>query len=450
MTRSLGPARALLAARAAYVLGENSLGGATKAAPTLYPHQWSWDAGFTALGLARLDVRRAAGELDALFRGQWRNGMLPHIVFAADPGDYFPGPGWWGCAEASADAPRTPATSGLCQPPVHALAAERIVELAQRRGDRAVAAEWLADCYPRLLAWHRFLARSRTDPGSGLLVIYHGWESGLDNSPRWDGPYGRVQVGPDLPAYTRRDVGHVGDRAQRPTDREYDRYLWLVEEARRAGFDPERMRAVLSFQVGDVLFTAVFAVACDVLADLADQLDRVDPGTAEELRGYAARARTAVLAQVDPATGLAGDLDLRTGEPLRTQTVAGFAPLVAGGVPDALRTHLVDLLLGPAWAGHPGLRWPLPPSTSPEAAYFQPRTYWRGPVWPVMSWLLDWALRREGATDAADRLRRAGLEQLAEGSFAEYYEPFTGEPLGSARQSWTAAVALDWLLEDAR
>jgi hypothetical protein len=29
--------------------------------------------------------------------------------------------------------------------------------------------------------------------------------------------------------------------------------------------------------------------------------------------------------------------------------------------------------------------------------------------------------------------------------FAEYFEPFTGEPLGSLDQSWTAAVALDLL-----
>jgi hypothetical protein len=28
------------------------------------------------------------------------------------------------------------------------------------------------------------------------------------------------------------------------------------------------------------------------------------------------------------------------------------------------------------------------------------------------------------------------------GDFGEYYEPFTGEPIGSLAQSWTAAVAL--------
>jgi hypothetical protein len=33
-------------------------------------------------------------------------------------------------------------------------------------------------------------------------------------------------------------------------------------------------------------------------------------------------------------------------------------------------------------------------------------------------------------------------------SFAEYFEPFTGEPPGSSEQSWTAAVVLDWLAAD--
>jgi GH15 family glucan-1,4-alpha-glucosidase len=42
-------------------------------------------------------------------------------------------------------------------------------------------------------------------------------------------------------------------------------------------------------------------------------------------------------------------------------------------------------------------------------------------------------------------LRGATLEQLAEGEFAEYYEPFSGEPLGARHQSWTAAAVLDWL-----
>ena len=117
--------------------------------------------------------------------------------------------------------------------------------------------------YPKLLAWHRFLVRERADKETGLLTLFHGWESGTDNSPRWDAPYANVVPGPDLPPYERRDKSHVADASQRPTDAEYDRYLWLIEEAKRAGYDAARLRESGSFQVGDVLFTAIFAPGCD-------------------------------------------------------------------------------------------------------------------------------------------------------------------------------------------
>lgn len=118
-----------LAREAAKVLRLNDMGGWTKAAPELHPHQWSWDSSFIAIGLAQLDVRRAAQGLETLFAHQWRTGKVPHIIFNQDapPESYFPGPEHWACAAAS---PAPPYTSCLSQPPVHAIAALRIWEAA--------------------------------------------------------------------------------------------------------------------------------------------------------------------------------------------------------------------------------------------------------------------------------------------------------------------------------
>ncbi len=126
--------------------------------------------------------------------------------------------------------------------------------------------------------------------------------------------------------------------------------------------------------------------------------------------------------------------------------MAGFAPLVAGDLEEARLRTLLDTLESGAFLGNPDLRFRVPPSSSPDEPRFHPRSYWRGPVWPVMTWLLWWSLLRSGQTDRAGTLRKASLEELAAGSFAEYFEPFTGEPLGSDYQSWTAAVVLDWLV----
>jgi glucosylglycerate hydrolase len=437
-----------LAARAAYILRDNSTGLITKAAPALYPHQWSWDAAFNAIGLATVDLPRARLELDSLFAGQWRNGMVPHIVFDPAADGYWPGPAQWECARYSEEAPDHTATSGICDPPVHAIAVDRILAVAKAASEPEyeVTQGWAAHLYPRLLAWHRFLTRERADKATGLMTLFHGWESGTDNSPRWDVPYAGVVVGPDLPSYVRRDKAHVSNAAQRPTDGEYDRYLWLVEEAKQASYDAGLLRETGSFQVGDVLFTAIYAAASDLLAKLATQLRK--PDDAAELKDYAAQARAAVFCHIDEASGLAADVDLKTGTWLRTETIAGFAPLIAGAMPRHTRQRLVSLLTGPRWAGHPGLRWALPPSTSPESPAFNPECYWRGPVWPVVTWLLTWALHRDGEAGVAERMREVSLEQLGDETFAEYYQPMTGAPLGSLNQSWTAAAALEWLLEE--
>jgi hypothetical protein len=122
-----------LSAQAGQILRRNDMEGWTRAAPSLYPHQWSWDSAFIAIGLAHLDTRRAAQELRTLFAHQWKTGKVPYIVFnpKAPPESYFPGADHWACAASSPDAPPAPPyTSCLCQPPVHAIAALRIWEVA--------------------------------------------------------------------------------------------------------------------------------------------------------------------------------------------------------------------------------------------------------------------------------------------------------------------------------
>ena len=75
----------------------------TLPSPNLYPHQWSWDAAFVAMGYSHYDTRRAMDEMDALLRGQWRNGNIPHIVFNPSAVEsYFPGPDFWKIDRAGA------------------------------------------------------------------------------------------------------------------------------------------------------------------------------------------------------------------------------------------------------------------------------------------------------------------------------------------------------------
>jgi hypothetical protein len=429
------------------VLRRNGLKSWTKPAPSLYPHQWSWDSAFIALGLAHVDNRRATDELETLFTGQWSTGKVPHIVFnpEAPPKSYFPDAERWNSSALSEDAPSGPRTSGLCQPPVHAIAVRRIWQTARGKDEDRVARarSFLSGNYRRLFAWHHYLTTARDPEGSGLVTIYHPWESGTDNSPRWDAALERISVG-EVPSYTRYDLKHVTDPSHRPTDSEYDRFLWLLELLKRVRYDESDIYERHPFLVKDVLFSAILVAANEALLEISEVVEapREDRGLIE---GWIERGRAGLEEQWDPHLGLCLDQDVLAGERLRVRTVAGFAPLIAGGLERSRLSDLLYTLDSKAFCGNPRLRYQLPPSTSPEEPGFHPRSYWRGPVWPVANWLFWWSLLRAGESEKAQRIRRETLEELSEGGFAEYFEPFTGEALGSREQSWTAAVALDML-----
>jgi hypothetical protein len=393
-------------------------------------------------------VRRAANELRTLFAHQWATGKVPHIVFnpEAPPHSYYPGAEHWACAAASPDAPPAPPyTSCLTQPPVHAIAVRHIWEAAGRENEESLshARAFLQDIYPRLFAWHRYLATFRDPERSGLVTIYHPWGSGTDNSPRWDAALAAVEVG-ELPPYPRYDLQHVGDPSQRPTRADYDRYLWLVRLVKMAGCDEQTIYHSHPFLVKDVLSSAILVAANEALLEIAEVVGAPN-GDRELIEEWIERGRRGLDERWDPGLKLCLDYDLRADEPLRVRTVAGFAPLIAGKQSSERLEALLEVLDSPAFMGHPKLRWPLPPSTSPQEPGFRPRSYWRGPVWPVINWLLWWSLLRAGKPELAEHLRWTSLEQLSSGGFGEYFDPYTGDPLGSTRQSWTAAVALDWL-----
>lgn len=431
-----------LALRAAEILRANDTGALIKAAPSLYPHQWSWDAALVSIGLAHIDLDRAVAELRHLFRGQWRNGMIPHIQYNPDVDKqaYFPDADRWSSQLVSTDAPRDIDTSGIIQPPVHAMAVRQLCEMAGGERARAIAREFFVP----LREWHRYLLSARDPENSGLVTIVHPWESGMDNSPRWDAVLARIDVPmDDLPPYTRRDLAHVADPSQRPTNADYDRYLWIVEVLKRGQYRVEAIYDSLPFRVKDVFTSAILVAANESLmhigtlaeADLED-LDLIDEWIQHGRRGLAESWQ----ADIDKCL----DTDLVTDEPIDVDTIALLSPIFAGQLSPAVRERMKSLWLGPAMTGASELRWPLPPTTSVTAEQFNPTRYWRGPVWPVINWLVWRAWNRMGEFEIADSLRHTALEQIAESGFFEYMNPITGEGLGSDGQSWTAAAVLDW------
>lgn len=434
-----------LARKAEEVLRANDTGRIIKASPTLYPHQWSWDAGFVAVGMANVDPERALQEMRSLFSGQWKNGLIPHIVFNPDVDEdaYFPGPARWDVRRISTDAPEEVATSGIIQPPVHALAIREAIEQFPREEQFALADVW----FDRLFRWHQYLMTARDPETSGLITIVHPWESGMDNSPRWDDALARVVVPEgELPPYTRRDLQHVEDPFQRPTNADYDRFMWLVEVLKENKYDVTSIYSQLPFRMKDVFASAIFVQANEALMWLA-QLADADIDDLTIIESWIDRGRDGLRRQFDDESGMCLDRDLVSGKSARVSTIAGFAGVVAGGLTGEARTQLKALWGSAAFVGNGAVQYPLPPSTAFDDPGFVRTRYWRGPTWPVINWLLWRSWRKMGETDLAEALRAASLAQIESSGFAEYMDPVSGAALGSDNQSWTAAAVLDWCAE---
>ncbi|MFE2607964.1 MGH1-like glycoside hydrolase domain-containing protein [Streptomyces mirabilis] len=463
--------------RAARVLEGNWTGTSTVPSHGLYPHQWSWDSAFIAIGLRHLSPLRAQTELETLLGAQWGDGRIPHIVFNPSvPLDaYFPSPDFWRSSTAgrAAGAPRTVQTSGIVQPPVHALAAW-LVHQADPGLSRSRS--FLSRMYPRLAAWHRYLLHRRDLGGGGLASVVHPWEQGMDNSPCWDAPLSRVT--PAAPrSFRRADLDH-GSAEDRPTDLDYGRYVRLATDYRDGGYAD----GAGEFAVEDPAFNALLIASEHALAAIAQELGAA--GTARHAR--AERLTAALVERLwDPAEGMffcrdvyggdgrggdardegesgalgserrsrqsgahASEQRSRAGALIPERSVAGLLPLILPALPRDIAATLVRTAGGPHFRLGGVAR--LAPSYDLTGHAFDPHRYWRGPAWFNTNWLLERGLRLHGEHGRAEELRAALLETADTSGFAEYVDPYTGEACGALGFSWTAALTLDLLHEPAR
>jgi glycogen debranching enzyme len=434
-----GPAEAngALTRDALAVLDANWDGGSTRPSPRLYPHQWSWDSACIAIGRSRFDQDRAERELRSLFAAQWANGLLPHIVFSDGDGQYFPGPEFWQ-AHRSPDAPAGLNTSGIVQPPIHATAALRVYRHAR---DRSQAARFLDDLMPGLAAWHAYLYRHRVRGDDGLAEIWHPWESGMDNSPLWDDALARIVLTAEqVPDYQRIDV-QLAEASERPSDDEYDRYAYLVGLFRSHDYRADEIRAACPFALQPVLFNALLAQAGRDLAEIARIV-----GERPEPFDEAAEWTSAGLDSLwDEEHAVYADHDLTTGRPVPVRTAAGLSPMHAG-VPNAERAARIVARLADSRIDLGDGLWAVS-SLAPGDPGFQPTRYWRGPVWPILNWVLHSGLVRYGYRELAEPLRRGLIGLCRRSGFWEHYSPVTGRGHGGEQFAWTAALVLDLMHE---
>ena len=411
--------------QAEQVLRRNDRGTYTVPTHGLYPFQWNWDSALSALGLAHFDEDRAWTEIDTLFAHQWEDGMVPHIIFHQHDDGYFPGPDVW-------KTDRAVPTSGITQPAVAGFAIKRLYD---RASDREAAASRAKALLPRIHAWHEWFFRCRDPEGTGLVAIIHPWESGRDNSVDWDEAFARVPT-EGVEPFKRRDIDHA-DPAHRPTQAQYERYIWLVQTFRGLGWDNTLLHDASPFRVVDPGFNGILFRACADLADLAEELD--EPEIASQSRKFAERGIQAMETLWSETHGQYLCYDRAIGQLIDSASIGGllaaFAPIpehrsraIAGRIDDL--GNKAKFMV---------------PSHDPSAAAFDHLRYWRGPVWLVVNYMIADGLQNAGQKAVVDRIVEDSIRLIETSGIAEYYSPITATPCGGSQFTWTAAMVLEFV-----
>ncbi len=343
---------------------------------SVYPWQWLWDSCFHALIWAELgEGDRGVAELGNALAHQDASGFVPHMTYHDDP-------------RARSDFWGRPGTSSITQPPLYGHAVAELV----RRGLA------VPDLVVDRAAWGlRFLLERRARTPGGLVSVVHPWETGCDDSPRWDGwcpgGFDRIRfkaVKGDLMATIERDDGGAP----------------LANPAFAVG--PAGFNALVAWNAREL----APVVGDDRLLDQADELAAaIDACWAPDVVTWA-----------DDGPHGSG----------RVRTADGLLPVLLGG---PHREDALAALVDPAGLGG---GFGVAGTDRREPAY-DPLGYWRGGVWPQLTYLL-W--RGAAGHPAADVLADGLVTGAMRSGLAEYWHPDTGEGLGATPQSWTGLALL--------
>ena len=344
--------------------------------PTTYPWQWLWDSCFHAVVWAHLGDERALRELRSALSTQGDDGFVPHVRYGAGP---FPHAAFWERRDAST----------ITQPPLYGHAVAELTRLGMAPDDELV---WRAQ-----QGVEHLLRRRRRSPG-GLVELCHPWESGCDDSPRWD------------------DVIPAG----RSPEAWYALKGELVTSIERAASGAPLHNP--GFAIGSVGFSALVAWnALEVASVTGD--DSLVASARELADAIDARWDADLLTWIDDGPTAAGSGRIRTLDALLPSLLHPRAEVFSA---------LTDAAAYGAPCGPRGVH--------ADEPTHEPSTYWRGPAWPQLTYLLWLAATSSGSDEVGSALVRSILAGAERSGFAEYWDADTGAPLGAVPQTWSTLV----------
>lgn len=334
--------------------------------PGKYNGVWNWDSAFHALAVSCFDPKLAYEQFEIFFDFQGEDGIFPDVIYADGT-----------------------VKDNYSKPPVLPWAFIEVYEKCPYPDLLSRA----YNCFCKNLDfWNHF----RRDENYGLYYYdcrridgnwqtHQKWESGMDNSPRWD-----------------KGVSQ-----------------WLAVDLNGfmvMFFDSLRRMAALLKLKKDAAFWQ-------------KESDALRKKINESLWC--------------PDKNCFTDRDRFTGAFSDVLSSASYVALFSGCADTEKSAQMNDNACNTA------LFFPSMPTVAINSGAFSPSDYWRGPVWLNFVYFACEGLRKYGYSATAERIKEYTLNVCAneKRSIFEYYNALTGEGLGAESFGWSAAFIIELILD---
>ena len=387
----------------------------------LYPAQWNWDSGFIALGYSYFNLNFALKELNTLLDGQWKDGMVPHILFHSTKTDYYPNYTAWNCGNKIH-------SSGITQPPILATILKEI--LIKNKINKTQLSN-IIEIIQKIRKYHEWFIKFRDPKKTGLVSILHPWESGYDNSPIWDEPMNKVKIEKNI-KYERAD-NKVINPDYRPLNIDYDRYVTIKNNLKKNKYNPKKVYKESFFNVVDVGFNSIFLKANKDLVTLLDTFNL----NKNKINNYIKLTEKNFLNLYDKKKETFFSKDIKNKRRIYIPSITNYFVLFADLNNNKINKKLIKNL-----KKHNAKEKYFFSSIKPNHNSFEEKRYWRGPVWINCNWFIYKGLKNKDKF-YSDKIKNKTIQLLEKKGFFEYFSCKNGKPMGAKNFSWSAALYLD-------
>ncbi len=348
--------------------------------PFMYPSQFFWDEFHHSIILSNLkDTEIPYQFIKNMAAIQAPDGGIPgSFNFTQDFNEYFE---------------RVAKTGSTDMQPL--LIGVTLEYLKKKPGWSSNKIEILYNTFNRYITW---LYTNRDLNKNGLVEYTNSYQSGTDDSPRFDNLYPQGN--------------HIGNMQPIET---LEQNVWL---------------SLMHYH----------------LSEMANKL-----GKANESKIHAQKALTIEkLLEKDfwnETDGMYYDINTVTHQQIKVKTEFTFMSMfLRNARKERIKRLVNEHLLNPNefWLAYPV------PSVAMSESSFTKDIMWRGPVWPNINWLICLGLEKQGYTDVAKELalktvRMVGPQYkdnvcVRSARFNEWFNPITGEAYGNENVSWTTCV----------